>query len=191
MFMLNLLFDFTNLDGSFSNLVTPGNPLQTSKRWLRIAPPDLGVVFDPEALPPGLNWDDFGPGGTLLIPSPGPPATRHVIVVRVAPVPAVGVPAAATLDFSAAFGRPAVARQQFSSPFEIAAGVARTLFLESMAVRPAGRVGWFFRLGRIEKQVIPPDPNVTHRYEFAVGVNVTSGGQIRSFGEDPEFDVGA
>ena len=56
------------------------------------------------------------------------------------------------------------------------------------SAREAKAYGWFISLGTIA--VVPNHPNLTHRYEFAVGFNVSSGGVTRSFGEDPEFDVG-
>ena len=50
--------------------------------------------------------------------------------------------------------------------------------------------GWILQLGQLDRPG-PTSLNKTYRYEFAVGINVFSGGNlICSFGEDPEFDVG-
>jgi hypothetical protein len=185
MFMLNMLFDFNNNIGAFSDLETPGVPLLSSKHWLRIAQPDPNN-FDPEA----AAWQDLGRVGTLFILHGGAPANRHAVAVRIAPVPGgPAIVANASLDFAAAFGRPVIARQDFASPFVNGAGAAVTLIQQVGVVRPAGVPAWFFRFGRIDRQ--PNDPNLTHRYEFALGIKVDNqGGVIHSYGEDPEFDIG-
>jgi hypothetical protein len=186
MFLLNLLFDFNNPSGLFSDLETAGVPLLNSKHWLTINQKVPGPGFDAEAAP----WEDLGELGTLLIPHGGAPANRHAIGIRVAPIPAVPavVAAGATLDISVAFGRPVVARQLFASPFEDPPGVTKTLFQGTGLVRAAGAQGWFFPLTRIDKP--PASPVFTNRFEFALGIAVTSAGVTKYFGEDPEFDVG-
>lgn len=186
MFMLNLLFDFNNDTGMFSDLQTAGIPLLNSKHWLKVNPPDPPAGFDPEA----AAWEDLGTFGTLLIPHGGGVANRHVIAVRIAPTPALppAVAANATADLAVAFGRPVISRQQFASPFVDGAGAAVTLFQQTAVIRAAGVTGWFLRLGRIDRQ--PNHQNLTHRYEFALGAIVDSGGVRRTYGEDPEFDVG-
>src|SRR5262245_55467889 len=67
-------------------------------------------------------------------------------------------------EFVAAFGRPVIARQRFSSPF--VSGTQAVTFFHETKVRGAGRSGWFFLLNRIDRQVPAGDKNITHRYEF-------------------------
>ena len=187
MFMYNLLFNFGNNDGTFDDLQGAG-PLQQSKHWLRLPNLDPGAVFNPEGVNPAQWGNPLR--GTLLIPHGGNVNATHAIGLRIAPTPAsAGALAAdATLDIAVAFGRPTVAAQNFASPFEDAANATLATFIQRGMVRAVGVTGWFLRLSAIKKQ--PPDPNVTHRYEFAVGVIVNSGGLVRTYGEDPEFDIG-
>jgi hypothetical protein len=189
MFMLNLLFDFNSPDGVFSEKTTLGVPLLNSKHWLHIPPPDLPGTFDPENLPSGLAWQDLGPVGTLYIPPGGMAGGQH-IAVRIAPDPIAGIANNAAGWFVAAFGRPVIARQKFASPF-VDSGQTKTIVNRELKAteRPnGGNTGWFVRLGTITRT--PVHVNLTDRYEFSLGVDITSGGVLRSYGEDPEFDVG-
>jgi hypothetical protein len=113
------------------------------------------------------------------------------MAIRIAPTAAFANPVEAEL--LAAFGRPVIQspkRQPFASPFRD--GVrAKTTFYRPRAARPAGGItGWILDLGQLDRPG-PGSLNKTHRYEFAVGINVFSGVNIIcSYGEDPEFDVG-
>ena len=67
MFMFNLLFDFADPDGLFSDL-TDGNPLRNSKHWFLLPAPTPPPGFDPENL---ANWplpNRLGKAGPLHIP---------------------------------------------------------------------------------------------------------------------------
>jgi hypothetical protein len=184
-FMLNLLFDFASPDGLFTDRETPGVPLLNSKHWLKVGNPNPPANFDPENPPNPPGWEDLGPTGTLFVPNANP---QHVIAVRIAPDPNTAIDPAATAEIVVAFGRPVIARQRFASPF-VNGGQTQTSFRFVLPLRPAaGITGWFARLapiGRPGRHV-----NLSDRYEFALGVNITSAGVTRSYGEDPEFDVG-
>jgi len=133
------------------------------------------------------HWDDLD-AGTLHIPGSG---QRPDMAIRVAPKEAL-MDNDAKAEFVAAFGRPAIQspkRQKFASPFVGPEAWAKMMFYEKPTARQAaGTTGWTIKLGQVKRE--GPGANKTHRYEFAVGINVTSGDKIRSFGEDPEFDVG-
>jgi len=181
--MYNLLFRFSDRSGLFVD--TPPqeqstDPLLNSKHWLKRT--------DATAAQDGLErlvFEDLGVAGTLLI---GSEAARHEIVVRIAPHPREQLGADATAKIGVAFGRPLLARQPFASPFKDEDNTQTFFDNDRPSSREAGAYGWFISLGTIV--VVPNHPNLTHRYEFAVGFNVSSGGVTRSFGEDPEFDVG-
>lgn len=185
--MLNLLFDFNHDGGLFTDRTTPGVPLLNSKHWLRFPTPNpAAAAFDPEN-PGGPGWEDLGPAGTLLIRSA---AQKHLIAIRVAPDPLTAINANATGQIIVAFGRPVVAQQEFASPFIVGTQTIPS-FSGALPVRTGGGItGWTFRLDAIARVPGPGLDHVTHRYEFAVGLNVTSGGVTKSYGEDPEFDVG-
>jgi hypothetical protein len=186
MYMLNLLVDFTIVNGRFSGDASIPGPLNTSVNWLKLntaepANPDL-PAFNPET----ADWMDIGQAGTLLIPGRVPPAPEN-ICIRVAQDPdGFVLPAAATVQIVASFGKAVRARQERASPF-IEGGGARTTFVFGPSVRNTTG-GWYMRLGQIG--IRPPTQNLTHRYEFSVGVIVNSGGVRRDFGEDPEMDIG-
>jgi hypothetical protein len=187
-FMLNLLFDFNSPDGLFTDRQTPNVPLLNSKHWLKVANPNPPANFDPENPPTPPGWEDLGPTGTLFIPPSGA-NPQHVIAVRIAPDPITAIDPAATAELLVAFGRPVIARQRFASPFVTAGGQTQTSFRFALAARPAaGLTGWVVRLGQIGRP--GRHPNLSDRYEFALGINVTSLGVTRGYGEDPEFDVG-
>jgi hypothetical protein len=186
MFVLNLLFSFNDPGGIFADLEGPG-PLTRSKHWLKVTQQDpAGFDSENEA-----QYEDLGPLGSLFIPHGGNP---HAIGVRIAPIPTIPLAGGATLDLAIAFGRPVidVQRQPFASPFVDASGNnAVTMFVQQNMVRTTvvtGAEGWFLRLDRLFRH--PNKPNLTHRYEFALGATVNLGGQIKQYGEDPEFDVG-
>ena len=196
MYMLNLVFDLRKNDGLFyGDDPTPGSPLalRRSLNWLELigetAPPIDPTLpppndFDPEA----FGWTDLGQAETLLLPGnpdPGWICLRAVNDQR-GPAPAVGD----TVQFVAAFGRPARFHQPQASPFThdgTAAGRIVTTFVSGPLLKQATSRGWFFALGQIAKR--PGHPKKTHRYEFAVGLIVTHNGQEFYYGEDPEMDI--
>ena len=182
MFVLNMLFDFSREDGLFLDRESYSDPLLNSKHWLKVASADPQVSFDLE--PPSEGFEDLGVAGTLLIRSANP---QHAIGVRIAPDPITAIDPDATGELFVAFGRPVIARQPFASPF-VTAGQTRSVFHVPLTRRPSGAGGWLVKLGAIGRA--PEHENLTHRYEFALGIEVTSRGVTRSFGEDPEFDIG-
>jgi len=188
--MLNLLFAFDPLTdgiGLFSEYEDPNrpsNPLLMSKHWLKLNTDSVLHNFTPDNLPPGLNWEDLGPAGTLLIPST---AHKHTIGIRIAEYPTGRIAAGATGELVVAFGRPVIAKQPHGSPF-VVGDYTETKFYHGPGSRIGGAPSWFFKIGNIA--TVPGHENVTHRYEFALGFNVVSNGVTRSYGEDPEFDVG-
>jgi hypothetical protein len=113
------------------------------------------------------------------------------VIVRFAPdlTVAAVIAANATALLVLAFGRPVTLQQPFASPFT-SAGHTLTTYSIDLGQRVAGNVGWFHNLGPIDPATRPaPGSDVSHRYEFAVGIRVISGGQTREYGEDPEFDI--
>jgi len=184
MFALNMLFDFGSDDGLFVDppaIPNPNDGTINSKHWLTTPQPNLPPNFNTDD---GAQWMDSGAAGTLLIKSTG---VKHFIGLRIAPIQALDP--AATLELIVAFGRPVIARQRFASPFRNQNGRSISLFHLGPEARQPGKIGWFFPLDQI-KLPIPARDHETHRYEFAVGIEVTSGGQTRQYGEDPQFDVG-
>lgn len=197
MYTLNFLFDFNDANGRFVG-DRGNNPLLKSRNWLQLdtnvtpEPANPGT-FDPE--PNSVKWIDLGEADTLLLPSNPAPGT---ICVRIAPDPTANPfagfdPATATLQVILAFGAPAKARpNQVASPFttdDTAGGPVRSTFVFGPATRNT-TAGWFFPLGHIQAR--PSNANIVKPYEFAVGVIVkTPSGVIRTYGDDPEMDVGA
>ena len=197
MYTLNLVFDFNDTDGRFTG-DRGANPLLKSRNWLllNIAEPanPNPPAFNPEV---PANWTDLGEADTLLLTSAPDPGN---ICIRVLADPTAAGPfdpSTATLQLIVGFGAPAGARQRFASPFTTdgtAAGPTRSAFAFAPIRRNSGPVGaevaWFFPLGKIQKR--PVNPRLIHRYEFALGVIVTTPAvEIRNFGDDPEMDVGA
>jgi len=187
MFMLNLLFDFAeaNPEGRFTG-DRGGTPLLKSKNWLKIPTPDFPGPVNSET----AAWKDLGEAGTLLIPSR---TTKHVIAVRIAPVPMTVFATPPNIDLVIAFGAPVRARQKFSSPFDIntVSGPLTSFHFSGLMNTPPGGgnpTAWFFKLGAIARD--SGDENITHRYEFGLGAMITSGGVSRAYGEDPEMDIG-
>jgi len=194
--MLNMLFDSTKAtpDGLFENPVDPpdANPLLNSKRWLRSKAPGNPVdpptpfpgTFDPHDQTNWVNLERFN----VLVPKTG---TGHRILIRIAPV---GVIANLEISYAVAFGRPPVGGGQNASPFVLATGAVRTLFIGT-GLAPsvtAGGSGWIIDLGKIKNPPGPAVADLTNRYEFALGVivkNTLTGVEVQ-FGEDPEEDVG-
>lgn len=203
MYTLNLLFNFGQTNGRFDG-DKAGGVLGKSKNWLRLktaiepepANPDP-AVFDPER--PAI-WKDLGEAGTLLLHRT--PADPGTICIRVAasPVdattvpPTPALPANATVQLVVTFGRPVRANQSQASPFvDGAEPSVKTTFVFGPIQRnspAAAPVAWFFPLGKIAPPAAGRDPDLADRYEFSVGVIVTSGGLTRHYGEDPEMDVG-
>ncbi len=199
MYTLNLLFDFNDTEGRFSG-DRGNNPLLKSRNWLQLnvaepANPNP-PAFNPEV---PANWTNLGEADTLLLnsaPDPGNICVRVVDDPTANPVAGFD-PSTATLQLIVAFGVPARARQNFASPFTTdgtTGGPTKSTFVFGPITRNSGPAGspvaWFFPLAKIVKR--PANPNLTHRYEFALGVVVTTpGGITRTFGDDPEMDVGA
>ena len=193
MYMLNLLFEFNEVRGRFRG-DRPGGVLNTSLNWLQLLDPEPAnpnaPPFDPEA----ANWNNLGQAGTLLIPTP-PGGGQENICIRVRQDPnEVQLPATARLQLAAGFGRAVRSGQPQSSPFRDAQvpAAAKTTIL-SGAVAKTTAVAWYFHLGAVDLR--PVTRNVTHRYEFSVGVIVdsapnTAGNVTRHYGEDPEMDIG-
>jgi hypothetical protein len=188
MFVLNLLFDFGSNDGLFEDEPGNANPNDgtvNSKHWLTIpSMPAGGVPAASFNTDDGTKYKDLGASGTLLIKSTG---VKHFVGLRIAPIQALDP--AATAELVVAFGRPAVARQRFASPFRDQNSRSVSFIHVPPAPRAAGKVGWFVPLRQIQPP-IPVEDHVTHRYEFAVGIEIVSAGQKRQYGEDPQFDVG-
>ncbi len=190
MFTLNLLFDLNNSNGRFSG-DRDGSPaaLFKSNNWLKLREAEPANP-NPPAFDPERNvWKDKGEAGTLLVIDHLNP--NQNICVRVASDP-TGPPvnlATTTVTLVVAFGATLPAAQTHASPFTTDGtpnGPVKTTFVFSSTGNTSG--GWFFPLGRIAK--VPSDPDVNHRFQFAVGVIVQSGGQTLHYGEDPDMDVG-
>lgn len=204
MYLLTLQFDFTRTNGRVSgDSTSTSGPLTTSMNWIKLIPdaahpePDFPFPagFDVET----AHWQDLGEAGTLLIPSPDPQVIG--IYVRQDQDPGTGpaLDSSATVQLVVSFGRPSVAHQNHASPFTANAaplplGVVQTTFVLGPATRNSSVSGtpaaWFFPLHKIA--IRPSNPNLTHRYEFSVGMIVTdvTNGKSRSYGEDPEMDIG-
>lgn len=186
MYTLNALFDLSKKDGRLSG-DRPGGILNKSLNWLRLTDPEPADPNPPAFDPEGASWSDLGEAGTLLLPGTPDPGR---ICIRVVPDPnGPPVPAGATLQLVVCFGRPTRAHQPQASPFTDGTGAPSVLttFVFGPVTRNTS-AGWFFPLGKIATK--PGNPNLTHRYEFSIGIVVTSGGVTRHYGEDPEMDVG-
>jgi len=216
--MLNMLFDHTHTQGLFSDLITPGSPLESSKRWLR---GNVGAANPPS--PPNPPVDPHDPANwidlerfNVLIPKNAALGNGHRIRIRIAPIPRVApqpilppLPAGDfwVIDYAVAFGRPPVGGGQHASPFVDPANplLIKTTFLNQNVapdVDARGNViGWIIDLGRIGDNAHPVGPanaarpDLANRYEFSLGV-VLKKGSVPPFvthayyGEDPEEDVG-
>jgi hypothetical protein len=188
MFMLNLLFEFGQTNGRFRG-DRGSSALTTSMNWLKLTsaePVDPNVpAFNPET----ADWENLGEAGTLLIP--GRPAVNDNICIRIRqdPQELTQIPATATLQLAIGFGRSVRATQVHSSPFvdTQAPPAHKTTLIFDALTRNSGPA-WYFPLGQIA--IRPTHPNLTHRYEFSVGVIVKSDGVTRYYGEDPEMDIG-
>ena len=172
MYLLNLLINADVVNGRFSGDANPPTSLNTSMNWLKLntaepADPNPGA-FNPET----ADWSNVGQAGTLLIPSRQPPGAEN-ICIRVARDPdGPALPDTATVQIVVSFGKAVRARQERASPF-VQAGSARTTFVFGPQTRNTA-AGWYFRLGEIGPR--PQTQNLTHRYEFSVGVILNSGG---------------
>jgi len=81
------------------------------------------------------------------------------------------------------------------SPFGKNPGGGQPTFVKTTFMAPPDPLSqspgaWTFNLGKID--LYSADPELVHRYEFALGVIVTDPviGVVRHYGEDPEMDVG-
>jgi hypothetical protein len=142
--------------------------------------------------------------GSLLVPQSPPPDDSN-IGIRVALDPGsdrklsitLGQHAQdAILNLAVCFGRPSQAAQFRASPFEDstpAKAVKTTyLFANHKANQVDGRgnaISWFFPLDMVKFRPPANRKNRTHRYEFSVGMTLTSGGVTRHYSHDPEMDV--
>src|SRR5262245_6846783 len=189
--MLNMLFDFNETNGLFSNFLDPAStpdPLNNSKRWLRYKGPDVNKENPANPEPHNkARWADLKRFNVLI------PKTNngHFVALRFAPVPGTEglLTAGAQLDCVVAFGRPLSGQQEFASPFRQGTNV-KTTYIRIGVTRGAGEIGWFVPLDAIDASSYPDDKDLTNRFEFAIGIVVNSGGTERHFGEDPEEDVG-
>jgi hypothetical protein len=183
-YMLNLLFDLNETQGVFSPDQPGGGSLVQTKSatWLKVGG---GVPANVET----ANWQNLEKARNFLVPQ----GRNENICLRVAPIPNMNpaLDPGATITLVTSFGAPRIASQKTSSPFQTVTGETVAAF-SSQGPRnsPAGggAVAWFFNLGPI--QVVPQSQNVPHRYEFSVGVIVNSGAVVRTYGIDPEMDVG-
>ena len=204
MYVLTLQFDFTKTNGRLSgDSSSTSGPLSKSMNWLKLIPdaahpePDIPVpgTFNVET----ANWQDLGEAGTLFIPGPDPQVIGIYVRQDLDPNAGPALGASATVQLTAGFGRPTRAHQTHASPFTedaapLPGGVVQTTFVMGPITRnspPAGSpLAWFFPLHKIA--IRPNNPNLTHRYEFSIGLTVrdVSTGRTRYFGEDPEMDIG-
>jgi hypothetical protein len=189
MYTLNLLVNFFDVvNGRFSGDATTPGALNTSMNWLKLNSAEPADPNPPAFNPERADWTDIGQAGTLFIPRRPVGDPEDNICIRVAPDPDASraLPAAAEVLIVVSFGRSVRARQERASPF-IEDGGAKTTFIFPSQTRNTS-AAWFMPLGQIA--IRPNGQNQTHRYEFSVGVIVSSGGVKRHFGEDPEMDVG-
>jgi len=191
MFMLNMLFDLDDTNGIFADPPYSTDPLQRSYAWLKYDATDPygtsdfnSQVFDPER---SGSQRSFSSRGTLFIPSR---SDRHRMLLRIAPAPNVEIPANATAEIVVAFGRAVRAQQAFASPFkDRQSGQTKTSFCQT-GQRADGLTGWILDMGVIANIPGNEDGNLAHRYEFSLGAKIAAAGQVRWYGEDPEFDIG-
>ena len=222
MFLMNFLFDFNDLNGIFSGDrrdAGPENPrrseLYTSKNWLKLIP--NAAVGEPPAIFPALfdpdkaAWNDLldMDSGSHFMPST--PATRpdeNHIGIRLGLDPETKISLAGlkakppTIQISVCFGRPYVTLQTRASPFYAPASeldpklqVVQTTFIQTFTA-PTGKDDllhptWFRHLGLVQYRPMPNE-NRNHRYQFSVGIIVTSadGTKVHHYSHDPEMDIG-
>ena len=142
--------------------------------------------------------------GGLLIPKSAPPDDSNIgIRFALDPTSQVALPislgptaAAAVLTLTVCFGRPSQARQNRASPFEdtTAAKAVQTTFvfpnLKSNQIDAAGNpISWYFPMSIVSFRPAANAKHRAHRYEFSVGITVTSLGVTRHFSHDPEMEV--
>jgi hypothetical protein len=211
MFLLNLLFDINNTDGTFASTApgAPGGPLNQSRHWLRRrgAEPPFNAGSQPSFNfnPEDGNWDDVGEFGTLFLPSNPAPGK---LCIRLSEFNGniVGL----KVQLLVSFGRPLIAdaRTPQASPFTangLTGGQVLTAFLGppfpavtsgtfSTDGRPNTSQGWFFSLGDIVRRpqgIGAIRSFLTDRYEFSIGAIVTDTvGVQHHYGDDPEADIG-
>jgi hypothetical protein len=201
MYILNVGFKFDDTDGLFAG--DDPNPngldpdLRRSMDWLELVGAEPPNPNPPAFNPDTRNWTRLGSTVSLLIPSfLGAVPDPANIGIRIVPDSRGPTPsAAAVLTLAVTFGRPARRHQPQSSPFThngqppLLGGRVIPTFVRGPVARNAG-LGWFFHLGTVAIRPGAGGPKKTHRYEFAIGVNITDGPTERSYGEDPEMDIG-
>ena len=222
MFLMNFLFDFDDLNGTFSGDRRdpgPGIPkrseLYTSKNWLKLIP-KAAVGEPPASFPRGFDPDNEDwadqldmDSGTHFMPStPAPGADEGHIGIRLGldPKTKFSLPSLKanppTIQISVCFGRPYSTNQTRASPFYAPAAelvkalqVVQTTFIQTFAA-PTGKDDlsyptWFRHLGLVQYRPTPNEHR-NHRYQFSVGIIVTSadGTKVHHYSHDPDMDVG-
>jgi len=188
MIIYNLLFDFTEPNGLFSDMKGGKSAFGSSKVWL--ASPKRNLKKSVRQLV-AMKWTNLGQAGTVLFSYK---KNRDDICIRVAPVSGKPAPGPKTiLQLVVSFGRPVQINQQHASPFTHngkASGCVRTTYLldpKGPGIPRNFGDGWLLNMGKIVKN--PVKAMLVHRYEFSLGVIVTDGEEVRYYGEDPEMDV--
>ncbi|MBM3768022.1 MAG: hypothetical protein FJW32_21760 [Acidobacteria bacterium] len=177
-------------------------PLHTSMNWLRLRLPPGGSEPDFPLLPgfnvESQNWRDLKEAGTLFLPKPDPQVLGVYVREDIDSHPASSaLSASATVQLAICFGRPTRAKQSQSSPIlesTPTGPIVKSTIILGPATPMLGTPAtegkrWFFPLGKIGTRP-DPDSNITHRYEFAIGVILRDGSKTRYYGEDPEMDIG-
>ena len=219
MFLMNFLFDFDDLNGTFSGdrrIIGPGIPprseLYTSKNWLKLIP-KAAVGEPPASFPRGFDPDNEDwvdqldmDSGTHFMPSTPAPLDEGHIGIRLGldPNTKFSLPSLTTtpptIQISVCFGRPFATRQTRASPFYAPKNetdpklqVVQTTFIHTFAAHTgkddSSHPTWFRHLGLIQYRPRPNEPR-NHRYQFSVGIVVTSGTIVHHYSHDPDMDVG-
>jgi hypothetical protein len=212
MYLMNFLFDMSNVKGVFSGdrlAEAPPPPpdkksLYTSPNWLELIGPKPPSYATGEFDPDTREWTDLGEmdTATLLISQA---AVFHDLGIRIAGDPtglAFDKNKPAALKLSVCFGRPSHTRQNVASPLKDAAGGVLTTIVE-VAKPPTGWLPrkatpsisdpyWYFHLGEVK--LFPQNPRRSHRYQYSVGIIVsgtdtTGAAHEHHYSHDPEMDV--
>ena len=94
MYMLNLLFDFTQTNGRFRG-DRPPLALNMSMNWLLLLDAEPANPNFPAFNPEAANWQNLGQAGTLLIPA-RPAVLQENICIRIREDPNAPAPLPAT-----------------------------------------------------------------------------------------------
>lgn len=216
MYLMNFLFDFDHTD-SFFSATQPQPPgsltsaeLYNSKAWLKLnsGPGTVAEPASPSVLNPELGpWNVIGDMDTagLLIPKNTiggvddsgvgvrialDPSSLQTLPINLGPLPG-----GATLSLCVCFGSPTLRGQRQASPFGNARArpprpVQSTFISQAITTNQVDSggnfVSWYFPISVID---LRPVVNRVHRYEFAIGIVVTSGAVTHHYSHDPEMDV--